>query len=74
MEELMVKIEKMDFEKQQLEAEKIELIEKKNALQKESLDAQKELAVAKVKSWVGAMLTHWFRTTKSCIITKFALD
>ena len=48
MEELMVKIEKMDFEKQQLEAEKIELIEKRNALQKESLEAQKELAVAKV--------------------------
>ena len=48
MEELMVKIEKMDFEKQQLEAEKIELVEKRNSLQKELVNAQKESAVAKV--------------------------
>ena len=48
MEELMVKIEKMDFEKQQLEAEKIELIGKRNSLQKDLVQTQKDLAVVKV--------------------------
>ena len=45
---MMVKIEKMDFEKQQLEAEKLELTEKKKSLQQELLAAQKDAAVAKV--------------------------
>ena len=56
MEELMVKIEKMDFEKQQLEAEKIELTEKRNSLQKDLLEAQKELAIAKVFTICGWMV------------------
>ena len=54
MEELMVKIEKMDFEKQQLEAEKIELVEKRNSLQKDLVDSQKEFAVVKVRILVVA--------------------
>ena len=60
MEELMVKIEKMDFEKQQLEAEKIELIDKRNSLQKDLVQTQKDLAVVKVMMSTSTRMVYRF--------------